>query len=228
MFRKQMAYKGSFREVYEQICASRSGVVVFLALGCGCHVGRGTGDFSSSPWPGRDFVDVRLRDGCLLPDLGRRLSEVGCVGSHEHGSRLFSQSSWTGSFSQASLYLRVRAVPQSAPRDEDGDGLDDVFELSDSGFDPLDASDGLRDTDGDGMPDGWEMMYGLLPGSNSDAMNDSDNDGLSNLQEFLFRTSPFACDTDRDGQSVRRRGSHCLDPLQSATAPADLADLHLR
>ena len=110
-------------------------------------------------------------------------------------------------------YFRVRAVPRSAPRDEDGDGLDDVFELSHPGFDPLDASDALRDTDGDGMPDGWEMMYGLLPGSNSDAMNDSDNDGLSNLQEFLFRTSPFARDTDRDGLSDEEEVTLRLDPL---------------
>lgn len=53
------------------------------------------------------------------------------------------QVSWTSSFPQTVRYFRVRAIPQAAPRDEDGDGVDDVFELSHSGFDPLDYYNGI-------------------------------------------------------------------------------------
>jgi YD repeat-containing protein len=124
-----------------------------------------------------------------------------------------SPASWTGRLPQARLYLCVRAAPQRAPGDADGDGLDDVFELSHVGFNPLDSSDALRDTDGDGMPDGWEMMFGLLPANASDATNDSDADGLSNLQEFLFGTNPLTCDTDQDGLSDEEEIAAGLDPL---------------
>jgi hypothetical protein len=106
------------------------------------------------------------------------------------GLGFFSRESWTGSFPQARLYLRVRAVPQSAPRDEDGDGLDDVLELRWPGFNPLDPSDALRDTEGDGMPDGWEFKYGLKPSIN-DAGGDLDGDGLANVYEYLHGTHPL-------------------------------------
>ena len=74
-----------------------------------------------------------------------------------------SQASWTGSFPQASLYLRVRAVPQSAPRDEDADG----------------------------MPDNWECQYGLNP-IHDDSLEDADQDGFNNLEEYqaIPRTNP--------------------------------------
>jgi hypothetical protein len=101
-----------------------------------------------------------------------------------------SQVSWTGSFLQAIQYFRVGAAPRSAPRDEDGDGLDDVFELSHPGFDPLDSSDALRDTDSDGMPDGWEIIHGQDPSSRADMMADTDNDGFPNLYEYARGTNP--------------------------------------
>jgi hypothetical protein len=101
-----------------------------------------------------------------------------------------SQASWTGGFQQASRYFHARAAPRSSPRDEDGDGLDDVFELSHPGFNPLDPSDALRDTDSDGMPDGWEIQHGLNPSVN-DARGDMDQDGLANLYEYLYGTNPL-------------------------------------
>ena len=106
------------------------------------------------------------------------------------GLNSLSQVSWTGRFPQAIRYLCVRAVPRSSPCDEDRDGLDDVFELSHPGFDPLDPSDALRDTDNDDMPDGWEIKYGFDPNVN-DAGGDMDRDGLANLYEYLHGANPL-------------------------------------
>src|SRR3954471_22786226 len=55
-------------------------------------------------------------------------------------------------------FYRILGVPQSQPRDVDGDGIDDVYELSHPGI--------------------------LSPLNPSDASLDSDGDGLSNLQEY--------------------------------------------
>ena len=112
----------------------------------------------------------------------------------------FLDVSWTGSFPQTIQYFRVRSAPRSAARDEDNDGLDDVFELSRQGFDPLNASDALRDTDEDGMPDGWEIQNQLDPfdasGMNG-ALGDPDEDGLANGNEwqrgYLPRVVDWPC-----------------------------------
>ena len=74
-----------------------------------------------------------------------------------------SPVSWTGNFPQANLYFRVRSVPQSSPRDEDGDG----------------------------MPDHWECQYGLNP-FDDDSREDFDQDGFDNLEEYRAtpRTDP--------------------------------------
>ena len=52
-------------------------------------------------------------------------------------------------------YFRVRSLPLAQPEDEDGDGLDDVAELSLHDTDPL-----IADSDGDGLSDGWEFTHG--------------------------------------------------------------------
>ena len=74
-----------------------------------------------------------------------------------------SPVSWTGNFPQVNLYFRVRSVPQSSPRDEDGDG----------------------------MPDPWECQYGLNP-FDDDSREDFDQDGFDNLEEYRAtpRTDP--------------------------------------
>ncbi len=56
------------------------------------------------------------------------------------------------------------------------------------------------DTDQDGMPDWWEGRYsGVLNANRSDGSADADGDGLSNLDEFLYGTSPSNSDSDADG-----------------------------
>ena len=48
----------------------------------------------------------------------------------------------------------------------------------------------VHDQDGDGMDDAWELTHGLLPSSPSDALNDSDGDGFGNLVEYWCGTDP--------------------------------------
>lgn len=66
--------------------------------------------------------------------------------------------------SAARGFYRVEAVPVDAPRDLDGDGLDDVFELTyPLAFDPLDPTDAAGDFDGDGFDNGEEYRRGTDP-----------------------------------------------------------------
>ena len=97
-----------------------------------------------------------------------------------------------------------------------------------------------KDSDGDGMPDSFEVRYAFLdPGDPQDAALDRDRDGLTNLQEFKlktklddgdtdadaltdgdevnrFKTNPLIRDTDRDGASdgeeTLKLGTSPLDP----------------
>jgi hypothetical protein len=114
-------------------------------------------------------------------------------------------------------------------RDTDIDGLDDGWEISHAGFNPLipdsyidEDGDGLRnaeeinagtnpksvDTDGDGLPDGLDVSLGFSPLANDSDQNgihdgdqDFDNDGLSNLTEFHKKTNLSHFDTDGDGMA---------------------------
>jgi len=45
-----------------------------------------------------------------------------------------------------------------------------------------------RDSDGDGMPDEWEVEYRLNPRDASDGSQDKDKDGYTNLEEYLNGT----------------------------------------
>ena len=81
------------------------------------------------------------------------------------GLNSLSSQSWTGQVSESLRYFRVRAVSRAKPRDEDGDGVNDVLELSRPDFfNPLDPSDASRDSDSDGMKDGDEWRFGRDPG----------------------------------------------------------------
>ncbi|GAD32636.1 hypothetical protein PLEI_4319 [Photobacterium leiognathi lrivu.4.1] len=100
----------------------------------------------------------------------------------------------------------VADIDDSAPLDRnsdyDGDGLPDGYE-TDSGLNPLDASDGGIDSDSDGIRDADEMSLGLNPNDASDgALSDTDNDGVTNGEEILAGTNPLngnEYDADMDG-----------------------------
>lgn len=122
-------------------------------------------------------------------------------------------------FIKSAVYLNL---------DQDGDGIDDLWELS---YLPPDATltdltnlsplsdtdeDGLSllqewqygtsptnaDTDNDGMPDGWEVTYGLAVLDPSNALKDKDGDGVTNLDEYLRGTNPNVVDIDTDGDEM--------------------------
>ncbi len=48
-----------------------------------------------------------------------------------------------------------------------------------------------RDQDGDGIPDVWEELHGLNPFNPLDADDDPDRDGLSTRQEYTLGSDPF-------------------------------------
>ena len=56
----------------------------------------------------------------------------------------------------------------------------------------------ITDDDGDGMDDDWEIQHGFDTSVN-DANGDADSDGLSNLEEYRNETNPNIADSDGDG-----------------------------
>lgn len=48
------------------------------------------------------------------------------------------------------------------------------------------------DRDFDGMPDAWERRYGLDPEEPADGIRDADGDGRTNLEAYLYDTTPHA------------------------------------
>jgi len=55
-------------------------------------------------------------------------------------------------------FYRVQQVPETAARDEDGDGMDTWFEFRHPFLDPLDGADGTRDFDLDGVINAREYL----------------------------------------------------------------------
>lgn len=47
-----------------------------------------------------------------------------------------------------------------------------------------------KDSDGDGMPDDWELRFGLSPINPADSNLDKDHDGYTNIEEYLNGTDP--------------------------------------
>lgn len=100
-----------------------------------------------------------------------------------------------------------------APKDTDGDGVPDSYELAHN-LNPKDP-----DTDRDGLPDGVELTYGTDPLNNdtdrdlvldgrdeapldpqiSAQGTDTDQDGVSDRIEAILGTNPQNNDTDGDG-----------------------------
>ncbi len=60
--------------------------------------------------------------------------------------------------------------------------------------------DSIIDTDGDGLPNIWEWdNLGFDPNDPTDANEDLDSDGLTNLEEYNIGTDPKKSDSDDDG-----------------------------
>lgn len=100
--------------------------------------------------------------------------------------------------------------------DTDGDGLTDVFEVS-NGLNPL-----TNDTDSDGLTDGDELnIYGTNP-----LEPDTDFDGLLDYDEiFIYNTDPLNFDTDSDNLSDGAEiNIHFTDPLNNDTDSDNLSD----
>ena len=88
----------------------------------------------------------------------------------------------------------ARLIANVPIRDEDGDGMDDDWELS-HGLDPMNPADGALDPDADGLTNVREFAAGSDP-----HVADSDGDGLLDGAEVdVYGTSPTAADTDGDG-----------------------------
>ncbi len=54
------------------------------------------------------------------------------------------------------------------------------------GYPRITGGEAPRDSDGDGMPDDWEMRFGLDPRDSRDGNQDLDGDGYTNIEEYLF------------------------------------------
>lgn len=67
---------------------------------------------------------------------------------------------------------------------------DDASEWLDTDQDGM-GDNADRDDDNDGMPDVWEIRFALNPKDSSDAVLDLDGDGYSNLQEFYHQRDPL-------------------------------------
>ena len=104
--------------------------------------------------------------------------------------------------------------------DTDGDGYSDRLEDI-AGSDPEDATSvpSPRDDDADGMYDIWERHYGL-DFTTDDSADDPDSDGLTNLEEFLADTDPTEDDTDGDGMSDSDEVAAGSDPTVADTTEA--------
>ena len=98
--------------------------------------------------------------------------------------------------------------PQSADTDEDD--LDDKWESENTGFDPLDPSDGLADEDEDGLTYGKERFYGtyddqadpvIEPDTNADFDADGWPDGYE-VQHGMNPTDPSDGGGDEDGDGL--------------------------
>lgn len=104
--------------------------------------------------------------------------------------------------------------------DFDGDGLDNLAEVSLHQTNPLKA-----DTDGDGLPDAWELAHALDPNDDGatnahhGASGDPDHDGLTNSAELALAIHPNSADSDGDGSGDRVEADAGADPASPLSVP---------
>ncbi len=99
-----------------------------------------------------------------------------------------------------------------AETDNDGDGLDDLGEFT-NGSDPTKG-----DTDGDGLSDGDEVQ-GEKP--SSPLIADTDGDSLSDGEEIAQGSDPGDADSDDDGFSDGWEVRQGTDPVDADSVPSD-------
>lgn len=116
----------------------------------------------------------------------------------------------------SSQMAETQAVDMADPKDTDADGLPDVWEIHVFKTDPQKA-----DTDGDGFTDFAEIrdFYDPLAKAKALAATDLDGDGLEDRLEFLFKTDPFAPDTDGDGFSDGKEIAAGFSPTSTTDVP---------
>jgi hypothetical protein len=97
---------------------------------------------------------------------------------------------WMGQGYQCNTYILTN-LPNTAcflilgtPKDSDGDGLTDAYELLVSHTDPNNP-----DTDGDGLPDAWEVLLGLNPLLNDNAQPGTRSNYSYTLADWLSGVS---------------------------------------
>jgi len=174
------------------------------------------------------------------------------VGGHGRDAADPAGQSFNGAIDEVKIYDEVLTVLQimealvAAPEtgeDDDGDGMDDGWELAndldptldDSAEDPDD--DGLSnleewnggenptnpreaDSDGDDLNDGKEVnTHGTNPNN-----ADSDSDGLNDGAEIAANTEPLDADTDGDEMVDGYEVDNGHDPLLAADAAEDADD----
>jgi hypothetical protein len=83
--------------------------------------------------------------------------------------------------------LNFGNLNQNASGDPDGDKVSNFDEFR-RGFNPMSAIDG----DGDSLPDDWERFW--FGGLGQNGAGDNDNDGLTNAEEFAFGLNPKLSD----------------------------------
>ena len=86
------------------------------------------------------------------------------------------------------------------------------------------------DSDHDGMDNLWEVHSGLDPLVNNGSA-DPDEDGLSNLDEYLWGTSPVSADSDNDGVNDNdeiNNGGDPRDPVDNQPVANSGSDLRGR